>query len=276
MIQLGNINTLAALRQTNHGYYLTDETGDEVLLPNAYVPESLEKGDEIEVFVYKDSEDRPVATTLKPTIFINEFAVLTAVNVERVGAFMDWGLPKDLLVPHSEQRTKIIAGQSYVVYMYLDTQSQRLVGTTKLNKFISHGDMDLKIGEEVDLLVADKTDLGYKVIINKKYLGLLYKNEVFEVLHIGEQRAGYIKNIRDDNKIDVSLQKQGIKNIEHSAQRILTKLKDTNGFLELTDNSKPEDIMSELRMSKKSFKKGVGFLYMHRMIKLEKKGIRLV
>ena len=283
MIEIGRINTLTALRETTVGFFLGDlsnrnsqDFSQDILLPNKYVPDTLEVEDEIDVFVYTDSEDRPIATTLTPTIQRDEFAALQVVSVTNAGAFLDWGLEKDLLVPHREQSRPMAVGQWYVVFMYLDGRTDRLVASSKVNRFLDPDVRDLHVGEEVQLLAYETTDLGVNVIINNRYKGLIYANEIFRTIRPGDPLIGYIKTIRDDDLVDVSLQKTGFENVEPNAQRILATLKAENGFLPLTDNSPPEAIYKALEMSKKTFKKAVGTLYRERKIKLEDKGIRLV
>ena len=282
MIDIGRINTLTALRQTTVGFFLGDLTdrktqdfSNDILLPNKYVPDTLAVDDDIDVFVYTDSEDRPIATTLTPAIQRNEFASLQVVAVNSTGAFVDWGLEKDLLVPHREQARPMEVGQWYVVFMYLDEETNRLVASTKLNRFMDPDVRNLAVGDEVQLLAYDITDLGVNVIINNRYRGLVFANEIFRTVRPGDPLIGYIKNIRDDNRVDVSLQKSGFDNVEPNARRILATLKVENGFLPLTDNSPPDEIYNALEMSKKTFKKAIGTLYRERKIVLEEGGIRL-
>lgn len=283
MIEIGRINTLTALRHTSVGVFLGDlsdrtsqDFNNDVLLPNKYVPDALEMDDAIDVFVYTDSEDRPIATTLTPAIQRNEFASLPVVAVTSAGAFLDWGLEKDLLVPHREQAFPMQVGRWYVVFMYLDQRTSRLVASSKLNRFLDPDVRELYVGEEVQLLAYETTDLGVNVIINNRYKGLIYANEIFRTVQPGDPLIGYIKAIRDDNLVDVSLQKAGFENVEPNAQRILATLKAENGFLPLTDTSPPDTIYSSLEMSKKTFKKAIGTLYRERKIIIEDSGIRLV
>ena len=276
MIQPGIINLLRANRTAPPGMYLIDEDGTEVLLPNKYVPEDLLLDDEIEVFVFYDSEDRMTATTATPKVQLNQFAGLQVLEVNAVGAFLDWGLEKDLLVPFAEQERKMQQGETYLIRMYYDETTRRLVGSSRIGKFLSNEQIDLKVGDEVDLIIGEKTDLGRKVIINNQYLGLLYKNEIFQTIRTGSTTKGYIKNIREDKKIDVSLQQQGYQNIEPNAQKILTALTASDGFLPMNDKSSPELIQHEFEMSKKTFKKAIGALYRERRIRIEPDGIHLV
>ncbi|MEY5046676.1 MAG: hypothetical protein RLZZ175_35 [Bacteroidota bacterium] len=276
MIAVGEINNLEVLRSTSVGMYLGDTEGNDVLLPNKYVPEDLQVGDFIEVFIYTDSEDRIIATNLEPKIYLNSFACLQAKHVDNVGAFMDWGLEKDLFVPFKEQMRKIEEGKWYIIYMYLDVESNRLVGSCKVNKFLDNRDLYLKEGDEVKIMPYEHTDLGMNVIVDNFYKGLIFKNEIFQRVAIGDTLTGYIKKVREDNKLDISLQKQGFENIEPNAQLILDTLAKKNGFLALHDNSSPDEISFLLGMSKKTFKKAVGTLYRERKIRIEENGIYLV
>ncbi len=283
MINIGRINTLTALRQTSVGFFLgdlsdrqTQDFSNDILLPNKYVPDTLAVDDDIDVFVYTDSEDRPIATTLTPAIQRNEFAALQVVAITPAGAFLDWGLEKDLLVPHREQAWPMEIGQWYVVFMYLDEETNRLVASSKVNRFLDPDVLDLEVGEEVQLLAYELTDLGVNVIIDNRYRGLVYKNEIFRTVRPGDLLIGYIKHIRDDGRVDVSLQRTGFENVEPNAQRILAMLKVENGFLPLTDKTPPEEIHAALEMSKKTFKKAIGTLYRERKIVIDDTGIRLI
>jgi len=275
-MKIGEFNLLSAKRRTLNGYYLIDNENTEILLPNKYVPTGMKPGDEISVFVFKDSEDRLTATTEQPYVLLNEFAVLEVVDVNPIGAFLDWGLEKDLLVPYSEQASKMKVGSSYPVYLYLDEKTQRLAATSKTNRVLEKNEISVKEGEEVDLLICNSTDIGINVIINNIHEGLLYDNELFQAVTPGERITGYIKNIRPDNKIDVSLQKQGYSNVEPNTKKILDSLKDNNGFLNLTDKSDPIVILAKLEMSKKTFKKAIGSLYKQKLIRIEDDGIYLI
>jgi uncharacterized protein len=276
MIKLGEYNVLKAIRRTDNGFYLADTEGVEVLLPNAYVSEELKEEDEIGVFVYKDSEDRPVATTLYPKIMLGEFACLKVINVNNIGAFMDWGLPKDLLCPFAEQRTEMLEGRSYIVYLLLDEKSDRLIATAKVNAHFETENIELEVGQEVDLLIAGKSDMGYKCVINQKYVGLIFANETFQKMRLGLETKGYVKNIREDKKIDISLQQESYKNIEPNSLFILEFLKENDGFSNITDKTDPIVIKEIFQMSKKSFKKAIGTLYKQKLIRIEEDGIYLV
>lgn len=274
MIKIGDDNTLKITRETSVGLYLTDGEKD-VLLPNKYVPKKYEIGDELIVFVYLDQEERPVATTLEPYIYLNEFALLKVNYINDFGAFMDMGLEKDLFVPFREQARPMKEGNRYLIYMYLDEKTNRLVGSSKLRQFVDNKEITVQEGEEVELVVSHITDLGINVIINEKHAGLMYKNEVFEEMRTGDRIIGYIKSIRPDGKIDVTRTKVGFEGVLDSATQILKELESNNGFLGLTDASHPEDIKTVLNMSKKTFKKAVGTLYKQQQIEIKENGIFL-
>ncbi|AWK05996.1 GntR family transcriptional regulator [Flavobacterium crocinum] len=282
MLEIGKYNTLTILRDTKVGLFLGNPEIDpegvhDVLLPNKYVPKEFEIGEELIVFVYLDHEQRPVATTLVPYILLNEFALLRVNYINNVGAFMDWGMEKDILVPFKEQARPMEKGKRYLVYLYMDKQTNRLVASSKTNQFLSNDDLTVEKGEEVDLIVSHITDMGINVIINEQHKGLLYKDEVYDdSIRTGQRLRGYIKNIRPDNKIDVALQAQGVESIEPNAEKILSELRASRGFLRLNDNSHPEDIKTVLKMSKKSFKKAIGTLYKERLIEIKEDGIYLI
>jgi predicted RNA-binding protein (virulence factor B family) len=277
MIEIGKYNKLKAIRLTPPGMYLGKENEKEVvLLPNKFIPNDFEVNQEIEVFIYNDSEDRIIATTQEPKIKLHEFACLEVKDVNRNGAFLDWGLEKDLMVPYSEQQVPMREGEYYLVYLYFDDKSNRLVATSKIDRFLEKEQITVKPGDQVDLLIGEDTDLGMNVIINNIHKGLIYHNEIFRDIYPGDRIAGYVKQVREDKKIDVSLQQQGYGNIDPSAEIILEKLRTSDGFLNLNDDSDPEDIQEELQMSKKTFKKAIGALYKQRLIVIEEDGIRLV
>jgi predicted RNA-binding protein (virulence factor B family) len=276
MLHLGIKNTLRILRGTGVGMFLGDEEGNDVLLPKKYVPENAIVGDDIEVFIYRDSEDRIIATNLEPKIQLNQFACLQVKSVMAIGAFLDWGLEKDLFVPFREQNKKMEEGRWYAVFLYLDEETDRLVASCKVNRYFEKENLDLQIGQEVDLLIFEETDLGLNAVINNKYKGLIYENEIFQRIKIGTRTKGFIKNLREDNRVDLSLQKQGYANVEPNAERILEKLKANNGFLDVTDKSDSNYVMYQLEMSKKTFKKAVGALYRQKIIRIEDDGLYLV
>lgn len=275
MIEIGKYNTLKIVRDTQVGLYLSDGKED-ILLPNKYVPREFEVGEELIVFVYLDHEERPVATTLEPYIYLNEFALLRVNYTNKFGAFLDWGLEKDLFVPFREQARPMEKGKRYLVYMYIDEKSNRLAGTSKINQFLSNEQLTVEEGEEVDLIISHITEMGINVIINEQHKGLMYKDQVYEDLRTGDRMKGYIKHIRPDNKIDVSLQKAGFENIEPNAEKVLDELRASRGFLRLNDDSHPEDIKTVLKMSKKTFKKAIGTLYKQKLIEIKEDGIYLV
>lgn len=275
MIEIGKYNTLKIARDTQIGLYLTDGNQD-ILLPNKYVPREFEIGEELIVFVYLDQEERPVATTLEPYIYLNEFALLRVNFINKFGAFLDMGLEKDLFVPFREQAREMEKGKRYLVFMYLDEKSNRLVGTSKINQFLSNDEITVEKGDEVDLIISHITDMGINVIINEQHKGLLYKDEVYEDVRTGDRMKGYIKNIRPDKKIDVTLQQAGFAGIEPNAEKVLDELRASRGFLRLNDDSHPEDIKTVLKMSKKTFKKAIGTLYKQKLIEIKEDGIYLV
>lgn len=275
MLHIGRYNELTVNRRVDFGLYL--KGGEvEVLLPNKYVPEGTKEGDVLNVFVYTDSEDRPIATTLKPYATVGEFAYMKVKAVNNIGAFLDWGLEKDLFVPFKEQERKMEEGRSYIVFLYLDLNSDRVTASAKINRFIEKEEVELMEGDVCDLLIANRTDLGYNAIINNRYIGVIYQNEIFQPIGTGDRVKGFVKRIREDNKIDLTLQKSGGALVDDSRSRILKALKDNNGFLPLTDNSSPEEISRILMISKKAFKKTIGNMYKNRLIDIVDGGIKLV
>jgi predicted RNA-binding protein (virulence factor B family) len=276
MLTLGEYHKLVIDRDTPPGLFLKNNDGDEVLLPNKYKPETFEIGDELNVFVYLDHDERPVATTLEPKVKLDEFAKLSCADVSDYGAFLDWGLEKHLFVPFAEQAYKMEVGGSYLIFCYLDEETQRLVASSKVNHFVDNSVLTVKEFEEVDLIVTNKTELGYNMIINDIHLGLLYHDEVFENYQTGDRLKGYIKKIRKDNKIDLTLSKFGYKSIEPNAQKVYDILKSNNDFLPFHDKSDPKAIYDTFKMSKKAFKKAIGSLYKDKQIEIQKdKGIKL-
>lgn len=274
---IGQYAELKVAKLVDFGVFLEGEDEALILLPNQYVPPKTQIDDTIKVFIYRDSEDRIIATTLTPNATVGEFAVMKVKSVTNIGAFLDWGLAKDLLVPFSEQRDKLQEGLSYLVYVYLDSSTGRIVATAKVDKILKDVEVSYAEGDEVDILVGKRNDLGFQALINDDALGIIYKNEVFGHLKIGDKRKAYIKKIRPDGKIDISLQEQGYQNeVPKSGQQILDMLKDEEGFLPLNDKSSPEDIYYLLKMSKKNFKKAIGLLYKQRLITIEEAGIYLV
>jgi predicted RNA-binding protein (virulence factor B family) len=274
MIHIGEYQTLTIKREKPQGFYLADAEGNEVLMPGTYFTDDMNIDDEIEVCVYCDSDDRQIATTEKPMLTVGQFAYLQVTEVNKMGAFCDWGILKELFIPFRNQAAKMKPDQSYVVHLYIDKLSQRLVGTTKFKGFLKQlADENIQMGQEVDLLVYNENEVGYHVIINQTYAGLVYKNEVHKPLSPGQQLKGYIKPIREDGKIDVSLTPIGYQSIEPNAQKILDKLESNDGFLPYTDNSNPDLIREAFGISKKLFKKSVGALYKQKRIVLKEDGI---
>lgn len=276
MAQIGKLNHLEVLKELDFGIYLDGGDLGEILMPKRYVPEGTMLGDFIEAFIYLDSEDRLIATTEKPLAQIEEFALLEVVSVTPVGAFLNWGLPKDLFVPFREQRKPMEVGKKYLVYVYLDTDSKRIVASSKIENYLDNIPVDYDENEEVDLIIVNETDLGYNAIIDYSHLGVLYKNEVFQELNPGDRVQGYIKKIRPDGKIDLRLDKIGYEKITSFVDRIIVELQKNKGFLPLTDKSSPEEIYKTFKISKKNFKAAIGALYKKRFIALEDNGIRLL
>ncbi len=275
MIDIGEHNKLKIARVAPPGLYLQDEEENEVLLPNKYVQDEHKTGDYLTVFVYNDSEDRLVATLEQPAVVLNRFASLKVNQVSSVGAFLDWGLGKDLLVPFSEQQIKMEEGKWYVIFLYKDEKTNRLVGSSKISKHLQQFHITLKPGDEVELMVYQKTDLGYKVIINEEHDGLLYANEVFREIKPGDKLDGYVKKVRPDNKIDVTLQKSTRSEVDILSAQLLEQLQNNKGFLPYTDRSDAETIYATFKVSKKVFKKALGFLYKKRKITISDEGIML-
>ena len=263
------------MRDTDPGLFLGDNDENEVLLPNRYVPKAFEIGDAIEVFVYLDNEERPVATTDHPFIKKGDFALLRCNATTKFGAFMDWGLVKELFCPFKEQAFEMKQGGWYLVYCYLDEETDRLVASSKTNRFLDNSSLTVSQFEEVDLIVSHPSEFGMNVIVNNKHLGLVFKDDIYKDLSVGDRLKGIVKKVRPDNKLDIGLSQIGYRNIEPSAQTVLDILGDHGGFLPLHDKSDPEEIKTQLQMSKKSFKKAIGSLYKNRQIDIKDDGIYL-
>lgn len=276
MIHLGQYNTLRILRETEPGLYLGDEDGNDILLPHKFKPEEYEIGDELRVFVYLDHEERPIATTLEPFVTVNSFGYLHCGAVTELGAFMDWGPEKQLFVPFREQARKMKQGSWYIVYMYLDEKTNRLVGSSKTDQFLDNDNLTVEEYEKVEVLVTHITEKGANVIINGKHKGLIYIDNIFEDIRTGDRIPAYIRKIRPDKKVDVVLQQPGYKSIEPNAEYIREELEAAGGFLPLHDKSEPEEIKNLLGMSKKSFKKAIGTLYKDKQILIKEDGIELL
>jgi len=275
MADIGKYNKLEIVRKADHGLYLAGEGENDILLPSEYAPGHYTIGDEIEVFVYRDSEDRIIATNIKPYATVGEFAFLKVVATTPVGAFLDWGLPKDLLVPFKEQNDKMILGHSYVVYIYLDEATDRVVATTRFNKFLNHERPGLAAGQEVDLLIYKKTNLGFQAIVNNSWKGMIYENETFRTLQPGQQIKGYVKRVRPDDKIDLILQKTGYRHNDPVAEKIANYLASQGGTMDITDKSPAQVIYAQFGVSKRAFKQAIGSLYKKRLIKIEPDKITL-
>lgn len=275
MLRIGDYNELEVVKERDFGVYLDSDEG-EILLPQKYIPGGLAIGDKINVFIYRDTEDRLIATTITPNARVGDIAFLEVKDTNRYGAFLDWGLEKDLLVPFGEQKIRMNKGSWYFVYVYFDEESGRVAATSKINRHLLKEVKDLAEGDEVDLLVYKFTELGVSVIINNKYLGVVYNNDIFINLNIGDKLKGYISKIREDGKIDVSIRKRGFNKILDSKEVILQKLEEENGFLPLTDKTSPESIQETLGMSKGAFKKAIGMLYKQRKIEITSSGIKLL
>jgi len=275
VVNIGKYNTLKVLKEVDFGVYLDGESEGEILMPIRYVPKNCQIGDLVDVFLYLDSEDRPIATTEKPFAQVGEFAMLRVKSVNKIGTFLDWGIMKDLLVPFREQKVTMIEGRSYLVYIHVDQESKRIVASAKLNKFLDKTLPEYTVGQEVDIIVESETELGYKAIVNNLHWGILYENEVFEQLAKGLKLKGYIKKVRTDNKIDLSLQPLGYVKVDPITQMILDELKKAGGFIAVSDKSEAEEVYRIFGISKKTFKQAVGSLYKKRLITLGTDGIRL-
>jgi uncharacterized protein len=275
MITAGQYHTLKVLKKVEFGVYL-DGHGIELLLPKRFAPKDLKEGDELKVFVYHDSENRPIATTQNPKGIVGEIVMLDVVSITNQGAFLDWGLMKDLFLPLSQQKLKVYKGQSLPVLIYIDQQTGRVAATEKFGQFLSNEDLTVAEKEEVDLFVYRRTELGFEVVINNKHIGLMHFGDVFQSIEIGDKLKGFIKTIRADQKIDVMPGKAGYKRIENETEKILRLLKEKDGYLPYHDKSDPEDIYEYFGMSKKAFKMAVGALYKQQMISIEKSGIQLI
>jgi len=274
-IKVGEYNRLSVQTRSDFGVYL-NVGEDRVLLPNKYVPEDLSIGDRLNVFVYTDSEDRLVATTLKPAGVVGDFVFLIAKDVAPSGTFMDWGLEKDLLVPKNEQQDKLTPGKKYLVKICRDDDTQRVYGTTKIAANCDKNTRNLKVGQQVDLLVHTITTIGIMAVVDKRYYGMMYLNETYQKLFIGHTCKGYVMRLREDGKIDLTMKQPGHSSVPKSAEVILYRLNKSGGFIPCHDKSSPEEIRKRFSMSKKEFKRAVGNLYKKRLIELKNNGIGLV
>lgn len=276
MVEIGRVNTLEVVRETDNGLYLDGRELGEILMPKKFITEEVRNMGWADVFVYTDSEDRLVATTENPYAMVGDFAFLKVVSVSKFGAFLDWGLPKDLLVPFREQKADMVEGRSYLVCLFLDVLTKRIAASAKVDKFLDNTPPEYNPGDEVQLMIAEETDLGFKAIVNNEHWGMLYKNQIYQPLSPGLKITGYINKVRDDEKIDLLLEKPGYEKVDAISQKILDELKQNRGFMAVSDNTSPEMINALFGISKKNFKKAIGSLYKKRMITFDSDGIRLV
>jgi predicted RNA-binding protein (virulence factor B family) len=275
-VELGKFNLLEVVKTVDFGVYLDGHDDGEILLPTRYVPEGCKPGDKLNVFIYLDIDERLIATTLQPRVQVGEFACLEVAWVNEFGAFLDWGLMKDLFCPFREQKMKMVKGRRYVVHAHLDEESYRIMASAKVERYLSKEMPAYKDGQEVPVMIWQKTDLGYKVIVDNRFSGLIYQNEIFSQLEIGEHLTAYVKQVRPDGKIDLSLQKYGAAKVGDFSTSLLDYLKAHDGFTPLGDKSAAEDIYETFGVSKKTFKKTVGELYKKRLIVIADDGIHLV
>lgn len=278
MLRIGQFNRLAVSKEVDFGFYLDsgDDRWGEILLPRNQAPGGCAAGDQLDVFLHFDSEDRIIATTRRPHAMVGQFALLRVASMEKVGAFMDWGLPKDLLVPFGEQKLRLQASRSYIVHVFIDEGTGRIVGSTRINKFLDRIPADYEAGQQVELLIARETELGYLAIINDAHWGFLYHSEIFQDLRIGARVNGYIRKMRDDGKIDLSLTPPGYEKVAGIAETILHQLARNNGFLPITARTTPEELAERFGVSKKNYKKAIGSLYKKRLLSIDPDGIRLL
>lgn len=275
-VKLGKYNLLEVVKEVDFGVYLDGGDAGEILLPSRYVPEGCKLGDMLNVFLYLDNEERLIATTLQPLVQVDEFAFLEVAWVNEFGAFLDWGLMKDLFVPFREQKMKMQKGHRYIVHAHVDEDSYRIMASAKVEHYLSKEMPDYQPGQEVDVLIWQKTDLGFKAIVENRFGGLLYDSEIFQHLETGMRLSVYIKQVRQDGKIDLVLQKPGAKKVDDFSEALLRYIKEQGGFTPLNDKSAAEEIYETFGVSKKTFKKAVGDLYKKRLVMLEDGGIRLV
>lgn len=275
-MKLGKYNKLRIVRKVDFGLYLQGDYVDEILLPTKYVTADMHIGDEIEVFIYLDQEERPVATTLQPTAQVGDFAYLECSWVNQYGVFLSWGLEKDVFCPFREQKMRMEQGKSYIVYIMVDEESYRIMATAKVDRYLSKDRPPYRHGDHADVLVWQKTDLGFKVIVDNKYAGLVYKDQVFQDIHTGDRLQGYIQTVRPDGKLDITLQPTGRQQTTDFAETLLHWLQEHEGYCPLGDKSDAEAIRQQFQVSKKTFKRAVGDLYKRHLITLGETDIRLV
>lgn len=274
-MEIGKTQTLKISEKNSSGWMLESETGETAFMSKVFIRDEKEIGDEIEVFVYQD-DHKLKATTETPLAEVGEFAVMSCVQSLPSGAFMDWGIIKDLFIPYKQQKAKIIEGKRYLVNLYIDDELELITGTTKFKRNPQYEDLPLRKGDKVELIMMNESELGWNVVVNKKYIGLVYTSDVYKKLYPLSEEEGYIKTIREEGKIDVSLQPEGFENIDEFRQKILNKLDENFGLLHLSDKSSPEDIKAELQMSKKNFKKAIGGLYKDKIVDLSDDKIKLL
>lgn len=276
MAEIGKFNTLTVLKQKDFGVYLDADELGEILLPKSSCPDNLEVGYPVRVFIYLDSEDQLIATTEKPYAIVGEFAMLKVSAVNKTGAFMDWGLSKDVLLPYSEQRQRPVeVGRRYLVHLYVDKHTNRIVCSSKIDKFLDKTKPNYKTGEEVDLVIANRTDLGQKAIVNGEHWGMLFKSDLLKTVYPGQRITGYIKEVRPDGKINLSMQKPGYAKVVDTAGAILAMLEEQDGYITINDKSSPDIIFKAFGISKKAFKMAVGALLKQGKISIEPGGLRL-
>ena len=276
MVEIGTFNQLQVVKQVDFGLYLDGGELDTILLPRRYVPEGCEIGDWLDVFLYFDSDDLLIATTEKPKVQVGDCEMLTVVDINHAGAFMDWGLTKDLLVPYNEQQKPMEVGYSYVVHVFHDQNSDRIAASTKLNHHLDEETVWLKPRQQVNLLIAGRTDLGYKAVIDNKYLGLLFRADAFRPLKIGERLPGFVKNIRADGKIDLVISQSTLQGDHDLGEQIIRHLQEMGGESQVSDKSDPEEIYRLFKVSKKKYKQALGTLYKSKRILIEPGIVKLI
>ncbi len=275
-VKLGEFNQLEVVKEVDFGMYLDGEEAGEILLPTRYVPEDCQPGDWLNVFLYLDNEERLIATTLTPFVKVGEFAYLEVSWINQYGAFLNWGLMKDLFVPFSEQKMKMQVGKKYIIHAHLDDESYRIVASAKVERYLSKEGPGYEPGTEVDILIWQKTDLGFKAIVDNQFSGLLYDSEVFRILHTGDRLTAYIKQVRTDGKIDLVIDKPGMEKVGDFSTALLKYITDNGGFISFTDKSDATLIYDTFGVSKKTFKKAVGDLYKRHLILIRENGLQLV
>lgn len=275
MSLLGNYTKLKVAQVTEHGAFLV-AGNEQILLPKSTTTRQLSAGDEVDVFIYRDAEGRLIAIDSRPLVVVGECGFLTAKENTGFGTFMDWGISKDLLIPFSEQKNDLVEGRKYLVYVFIDERTNKVIGTTRVTDFVHNATVELSVGDEVDILVAGRSELGYNVVIENKHWGLIYHNEIFREIHEGDKMKGFVKLVRPDRKIDVSLQKQGYDEVSDASEKVIAELEKHKGFLPLHDKSEPDEIYRVLGISKKLFKKVIGLLYKQRRIEIGNDGIKVI